>query len=79
MTRIEVTQDDIDRGVIGDGDCCPIALAMRRRWPNVSVGTRAVYLSGMRMTELPREARHFIVDYDLGEPVYPFSFDVVIL
>jgi hypothetical protein len=33
MIRIQITQEDLDRGVPGDGYNCPIARAVRRSHP----------------------------------------------
>ena len=79
--RIEVTQDLIDKGEAKDCSSCPVALAIL-----VATGAQAVevYATGgflatrRRGTEfvMPVEARQFIVDFDAGKRVAPFSFDL---
>lgn len=70
--RIEVTSEDIERGVPDNCHHCPIALAARRAGLNTPEVDSA-FLNGM---VLPDAATEFILDYDNGEPVEPFSFEV---
>ena len=76
--RIEVTQEDIDKGVKENCVKCPVALSLRRLFPGeweVDVGDDAIYAGGNWYTP-PDEAQEFIAKFDAGEPVAPFSFDV---
>lgn len=76
--RINVTKRDIELGKPGEGEGCPIALAARRH-PELKgcavglglIGTEALGYDSM---PLPEEARRFVVDFDDGRPVAPFSF-----
>ncbi len=80
---IEVTQYDIDFGVPHECRACPIARAMRRQtgiaW---DVGEddahNAVASNGSRpinWIRLGEEATKFMLDFDVGHAVYPFSFE----
>jgi hypothetical protein len=73
---IEVTQEDIERGVKQECWDCPIALALFRttgkEWSVApsscrELGTLTDYI-------FPAEATEFIRSFDLGYPVSPFSF-----
>lgn len=75
--QIKVTQSDISNG--GTEGCdCPVALAMRRKWPNAFVGAVRFKTDGAELTQhdLPHEAVSWITDYDRGLPVTPFTFEV---
>lgn len=74
---IEVTREDIDHGLAGSCGSCPVALAIRRRFPDgwVRVGIRCVYAGG-RAYHLPSGAIEFIERFDGGMPVEPFSFEL---
>ena len=84
---VEVTQEDIDHGVIGDADMCPIALAVKRVAPgNVHevIVFDQVFITyrnncGTEGTEqfkasTPVDAFRFVVDFDEARPVSPFTF-----
>lgn len=82
--RIEVTEDDILEGVRNDGSSCPVAKAMvRATGDNWRVGP---YVAEMRDgrgrllgdTYLPAEVGRFIYQFDHGETVRPFGFEVYI-
>ncbi len=81
---VEVTQEDIDGGAKRSCGSCPIALAINRvdggLW-RAGVESHAAYISvrGPVATEhmkaiLPCEARDFIVEFDQGLHVQPFTF-----
>jgi hypothetical protein len=79
---IEVTQRDISRGVPADCSKCPVALAVRRatKIRKIAADTSglfriAPYTEFARFTA-KHPARKFIKDFDAGEPVEPFSFEV---
>lgn len=85
--RIEVTQEDIDRGEQKQCTRCPIARAVKRVMPfhDVVVGGGAIsyrkVLSkwnrgewGMRECNI--RVLQFISDFDAGKPVQPFSFEL---
>lgn len=77
---ITVTQHDIDHGRRGDCVWCPIALAASR-----AIGAE-VYADGAEIfsinnryqfqAETPEEACRFMEEFDAGEPVVPFSFEL---
>lgn len=83
---IEVTADDIAKGVVGDGCRCPIALAVARQLGieaaegnlavmdcMVKVGYGDDYLWRDRY-RLPIEAEEFIEAFDCQDEVQPFTF-----
>ena len=82
---VEVKREDIDAGVRNDCDKCPVALAINRA---LNVNNVAVYEEGMLdmyvvgysgwLIPLPISARDFIVGFDLGHGVDPFSFELVL-
>ena len=75
---IDVTQEDIDQGERDKCRRCPIALAMKRVFPgkvSLVYGTVA-WVDLDRYADLPDEAQQFIMYFDEGEPVEPFSFSL---
>lgn len=78
---IEVTQEDIDRGIRESCTCCPIANAMKRilKPDDVRVRNKETWTS-YRYVELthllPNEAAKFIRYFDNGETVHPFTFEL---
>ena len=77
--KIDVTQEDIDRGVPRTGDCCPIALALRRTTDRPWQIDRRMAMclkrdSWMSLVFLPEQATSFINSFDLGKTVAPFTF-----
>ena len=89
VLRIDVTWDDIERGTPGDPEFCPLAWAVMRAEPDahyVLVDKReagfGVFIGegpGQRLDgrwfPLPVEAQNFVVDFDVGGSVRPFSFE----
>jgi hypothetical protein len=78
--RINVTARDIARGKPQNAECCPVALAARRKF---KTRVRASYKllvdqGGVWMVPytLPERALDFIGAFDEGLPVRPFSFTV---
>lgn len=78
--KISVTKTDIAKGDPGDCFSCPIALALQRKASKVVVGsTHADFKwKGRKYSDicLPREAVKFIGEFDSGESVKPFTFDL---
>ena len=89
--RIDVTQEDIERGQRRVASACPIALATARTlWPDgkgdrfvrVGVGFISMYSSPseihrpLGVAKIPQEARDFIDRFDADKDVEPFGFDV---
>lgn len=85
--KIEITQEDIDQGQRHKPCLCPVALAVIR-----ATGKREVYvhssviqildisrLTGVKLQKSYRtsvEVNKFIVDFDYGQPVRPFTFEL---
>jgi hypothetical protein len=77
--KVQVTQEDINKGNRCDPWNCPLALAMQRATGdrNISVGAAtAGPLGKLGMFWLPLEATRFIHDFDFEHPVEPFEFEV---
>ena len=76
--KIEVTQRDIDRGIVEDCRSCPIALATRRTriMPVHKVSVGAGSLDVEAKWRYPEKVATFIDAFDGGESVKPFSFVV---
>lgn len=84
--KVNVTAEDIKKGVRGSDICCPIALALNREvksTPETQISVNYGFLSVqgtgkliMHSETLPCEARLFIRDFDAGNDVKPFSFSV---
>lgn len=74
---IEVTQEDIDKGVPGNPCSCMVARAVRRRFAkhkkSVQVFYGGVYV-GNRTFDLPKVAIRKMYDFDERRPVTPFTF-----
>jgi hypothetical protein len=81
--HVDVTQADIEAGETGDCSNCPVALAVRRAavaaglpdadwvevcFPRIKIGHVAF--------SFPRGIGQFVDDFDAGESVRPFSFDL---
>ena len=76
--KIQVTQENIDRGIRRNCGFCPIANALfdaTGEWWMVD-GNHAHLRR--RMIELPTIATDFIDDFDSGAPVEPVEFDLPI-
>ncbi len=77
--RIEVTQNDIDRGRPRCNYGCPVALALRR-----TLGSqRAWKVTEQRIENpdggrivAPSEVRQFVIFFDHGACVAPFAFEL---
>lgn len=77
--QVDVTQEDIDKGIKHDAACCPIALAFRRLYPFCMAGVYNLFFcdqDGIAIMKAPLEpeAVEFIKDFDCGKPIQPFSF-----
>jgi hypothetical protein len=83
--RVEVTQEDISKGVVGNCRRCPLARAIGRLiGQKISVAVSLCYVSFWKGTRrlgpsyLSREAYRFRSEFDCGEKVLPFSFPISI-
>lgn len=83
--KINVTQDDIDKGQINNCNLCPIALAIKRILKINSYNT--IFVSSviklLRYWNMeiqkyevisPRSVKRFIQRFDQGKSVKPFNF-----
>lgn len=82
--HVDVTQADIDNGVAGKSESCPVAIAVSRAMESgVRVALGRVFVDDPRRAQpyfssglLPLNAREFIGLFDNHKPVQPFAFDV---
>lgn len=85
--RINVTQEDIKKGVPGSEDCCAIALAYKRamheKWPyqiRITPSTLTVIddeNNTWKSIVLPNEAVKFIRKYDVLKPKLGAMYNVL--
>ena len=85
---LEVTQEDIDKGIAEDCEKCPIALALIRalKAKNVKFGPVSVDGEHIEVYESPlgnyesyrvnEKIGKFVEDFDTGKPVLPFSVEL---
>ena len=82
---VEVTQENINQGVAGNQESCPIALAMQENgFENVRVDGRHIfYIYQPNPLELHVATinnnflvRKWIHDFDGGEEVFPIQIDI---
>ena len=82
MTVITVTAEHIAKGIRGNCEHCPVALALLDAYPDltyISVGPDAITMQhGKDTAEIevtaPCEVEYFICDFDEGAAVAPFTF-----
>lgn len=78
--KISVTEEDIRTGVRRSCTTCPIANATRRVcgdkivWANTY--TITIGLTEGKVFKTPGKAKEFILDFDNGNPVEPFEFEL---
>lgn len=84
MTKLSITQADIDTGVHGDPCYCPIAQALRRTFPGRGVMVSDVIQVSVNSDDkncewysLSEDAREFIRTFDDGGIVYPFDMELI--
>ncbi len=78
--KIDLTQDEIDRGNPRSYTTCPVALAMRRclklGTPGILVGIRPGIIGlADGGYEMPKEVADFVRAFDAGKPVKPITFE----
>ena len=81
---VEVTQPDIEAGVIDSTQNSPVSLAANRatgRVTSVSLSRRYICVRpgeeyDAHLRALPPEAVEFLFAFDCGGPTEPFSFDL---
>ena len=76
--KITVTREDIRRGKSCRSRECPIALASRRALPTVDIVVNCRTLDMANCVRITESAHRFLQDFDLGKPVKPFSFTVLV-
>lgn len=76
--KISVTKEHINNGQTCKSVHCPIALAIKEHFDTfVSVGPCEVAIGGpFNNIPLPQIARRFIEDFDYGDSVEPFTFEL---
>lgn len=80
--KITVTREDIAKGeatrhMTVRPHCCPVARAVQRACEDteLKVWEHGVYRShGDDIAQLPKKAGNFVVRFDDGKPVKPFTF-----
>lgn len=74
--KINVTQEDIDRGIPESCDKCAVALAVQRETKErVTVSPEEIRI-GNKLYDTPIIAAKFIESYDSLDDVSPFSFEL---
>jgi hypothetical protein len=82
--KIDVTQKHINRGFRKTCGQCPVALALAEafsaNWSHAGPSTLSVRRNRLRTLDwdTPVVARDFMLRFDSGAPVSPFSFDLPI-
>jgi hypothetical protein len=82
VVRGRVALEDIDEGIPGNANWCPLARAVRRAWPIerdypwVEVYGPGVQVEGIHVwhAETDEQIARFVDDFDAWEPVLPFDF-----
>lgn len=75
--KVQVTQDDIKRGVEGQFGACAVARALKRLFSEkvVLVWSHRIRVGEFRDCKVPRKVGNFIVKFDRDKKsVKPFSF-----
>ena len=79
-TIVSVTKEHIAQGKRENAGSCPIALAVKSLLPVKKTRQVRVYTDQLKLTRvirksaLPLEAKNFILKFDSGKDVEPFSF-----
>lgn len=82
--KVSVTQDHIDRGIGSDCGKCPVALALEGcGMERVKIMDEADEVSffypklnkTVRLL-VPGKVYDFVVEFDCGQPVFPFEFEL---
>jgi hypothetical protein len=82
--KVHVEQHDIDRAVQQDSSHCVVATAVARAFPDavrITVDTQLIRfthaLTGRRVAYLtPLKVQAYVVAFDAGDPIPPFSFSL---
>lgn len=74
--KIEVSREDIQRGIPKSACYCPIALALKRAFPNSHIKvTGTLFIDGRRFS-LPAICNTFMGAFDTNKAVEPFEFEL---
>lgn len=81
--KIRVIRDDIRKGKRKSLCECPVARALKRQTPfsKITVCSALTFIQsngGSVVVDAPKAVSDFITKFDLGEPVKPFTFELVI-
>lgn len=82
MMLIKISQQDINLSTRGSCKNCPIANALKRiGFKNPVVANNSIYIDGdgeftKRKIDLPKVAINFLMDFDFGNQVEEFEFDL---
>lgn len=80
--EINVTQENIDKGILGDAYCCPIARSICADQSLIrfaGVSREKIHFANkykVYKVYLPKEAQKFVEDFGKGNPVEPFKFKI---
>jgi hypothetical protein len=86
--KLEVTQNDIDKGIPGNGYCCPIAISLSRHLNQNDLGVDPFvtdqsisYMNAdtdcLSFTDyLPKLVQRFVKDFDSKREVEPFTTEL---
>jgi hypothetical protein len=78
---INVTKDDIEKGIPKNAVFCPVALALHRVFPDADVsvsGTLIIVNNSGKLNllySISNDVHYFITNFDKGKHVEPFSFE----
>lgn len=81
IIKIEVTQEDIDKGIQASCHLCPVAIAAQRTIHDsqIQISSSCLYkIQSFYSCKLPTVVRQFICDFDCGNSVQPFTFEIEI-
>ena len=80
QTEIAVTQAEIDRGERASAANCPVALALKKHLTDPHVTVTSTQYRNERgdwcRMENPDAVTRFVLDFDAGRPVKPFTFTI---
>lgn len=76
--EVEITQEDIEKGIAGVYNECPVARSLQRLGcQNIDADEDRILLTyndKRYLFKTPRKANHFIDDFDCDREVKPFEF-----
>lgn len=76
--KIKVTEKHISSGIRRAGDACPIAKALNDAGYSNVIITRQICIVKGHKIELPVDVKLFIMNFDRGRTVKPFSFTITL-